>query len=435
MQALRPIMVDLAAGVVTLGGMRVALQRKGERYVASGGLQARALTFEERSWVVAGALIDPEPNRALLTKLRNLANISGDHGDEVADALALALAGGGELAPGFAECARAACRNGNLDWQTIQQTPAVLVDQLASQEGTLVNDGGWTRFEFREEPEHPTSLAECCEQMLERLLDRGMPQQSHDEHQAAPEAPSWPPQTTPRSADCDGQTDERHSASDKLSSQPESVRTRAAQPLRARATLDHVEPPSPPDASPTPNTLSKPLPIGGSWRAASPRPQGQLSVSTRPEFQQQHVPSIEGGTSPNLANDHAPASADMPQAGRNLSTTLRDMLAPAGTQAIQSAPITWQTPAPDRTAAPIPMRGRIRAHRLRDLPTRSQPAVGAAPEESARPWSSPSGESVTTLSDPTMEELQPNLVAPRRDWIYEIAAALADECDLRGLDA
>ena len=79
MQALRPVTVDLATGVITLGGTHVTLERDGEHYIAPGGGCLRALTFEERSSVVAGALIDPEPNRALLTKLRHSPMASADN--------------------------------------------------------------------------------------------------------------------------------------------------------------------------------------------------------------------------------------------------------------------------------------------------------------------------------------------------------------------
>ena len=176
MQALRPVTVDLATGVVTLGGTRVTLERDGERYVAPDGLGLRALSFEERSSVVAGALMTPEPNRALLNKLRNLGNVT-EADDQLADALLLALAGGGEPAPSFEECARTACRLRKLDWQTVQSAPAVLVDQLATEQAISNSDDGWTRFEFREPPDSSLSLEECCQQMLERLLERGMPQQ------------------------------------------------------------------------------------------------------------------------------------------------------------------------------------------------------------------------------------------------------------------
>jgi len=68
MRTLGPVTVDLAAGIVTLGGNSITLAREGDHFIAPGGLHARALRFEERSLVVAGALLEPEPNRALLVK-------------------------------------------------------------------------------------------------------------------------------------------------------------------------------------------------------------------------------------------------------------------------------------------------------------------------------------------------------------------------------
>jgi hypothetical protein len=109
MQASRPITVDLSTGVVVLGGTRVVLERDGDHFVAPGGLRARVLTFEERSGVIAGALMDREPKRALLSRLRNLAGNGNDTEEALANALLLALAGGGENAPAFHECLRLVC--------------------------------------------------------------------------------------------------------------------------------------------------------------------------------------------------------------------------------------------------------------------------------------------------------------------------------------
>ncbi len=421
MQTLRPVTVDLATGVVTLGGKRVALQREGEHYAAFGGIRARALTFEERSGVVAGALIDAEPNRALLTKLRNLANISGDCASELTDALALALAGGGEPAPSFAECARSACRNASLDWQTVQQTPAVVVDQLVSEQKTSGGDDAWTRFEFREAPETEASLEECCRYMLERLLERGTPQESAEEQEATTGARAWPSQTKLRALHDDVQADGLNSGKPETSAQP-----KFAWPRGAQATFRRAEPPSRDAAPKVPNP---PSPVGAALRATSGWPQ-------EPPSQADADVSRSGGNGGAVSVASGPTSDWRGTASASIrqSLTVWDT-DPAEAQAHEPTPVQTSNSAPVRTAAPISAKARLRAHRLRDLPVRSQ-KLAQPPRDDHNPQSISIGAHAPTMSDVTMSELLPSRCgsAPR-DWLYEIATALSDECDLRGLDA
>ena len=133
MQALRPVTVDLATGVVTLGGTQLTLERDGERYVAPGdGLLVRALTFEERSSVVAGALIDPEPNRALLTKLRQSRKcFRQTTAIELRTPLCWPWPEAVKRPRRLRNVRAQPAAMPNLDWQSVQQTAAVLVDQLA----------------------------------------------------------------------------------------------------------------------------------------------------------------------------------------------------------------------------------------------------------------------------------------------------------------
>src|SRR6185312_10000050 len=235
MQAPRPVTVDLAAGIVTLGGMRVALERSGEQFVAPGGWPLRSLTFEERSRIVAGALIAPEPYRALLNQLRNLASVANQD-DEITDALLLAFAGGGEPASSFDDCARAACQNSGLDWRAVQKTSAVLVDQLAvSAEES--SDDGWRRFEFYERPQGDLTLGDCCRWMLSQLLERGMPREDQQTPRFADAERSW---YTQPEASVAAETDS--SIAPLGDSTPTRVpnRPRPTEPLRARAALDQA---------------------------------------------------------------------------------------------------------------------------------------------------------------------------------------------------
>ncbi len=424
MQMLRPVTVDLATGVVTLGGTRVALQREGEHYVAPGGVRARALTFEERSGVVAGALIDPEPNRALLTKLRNLANVSSDHDDELADALTLALAGGGEPAPSFAECARSACRNASLDWQTVQQTPAVVVDQLATEQETSGGDDGWTRFEFREAPQAEVSLGECCQQMLESLLERGTPQEAKEERDGSGARP-WPPQTKLRALSDAVQTDGPNSGRSDTSSPPKFSWPHADQAMQARATLISAEPSS---RNTAPTISNSPSTVAGALRAFSGWPQEpSLQVDADVSHSGEKTGAVSAATDPTLG------WPDTAQTSVKAMPTMWDR----GSQEVR-APWTASAqtldPAPSRAIAPIAARTRQRAHRLRDLPVSAQkvtqPQRGSSNSQSA----SPVAQAPTMADSTTAAELLPRSGPLQRDWLYEIATALSDECDLRGLD-
>jgi hypothetical protein len=425
MSAIRPVTVDLATGVVTIGGTRVALERAGAYFTAPGGFRARALTFAERSSIVAGALIDPEPHRSLLTKLRALAAPAYDKTDDVTDALILALAGGGEAAAPFSDCAREACRKRDSDWQTVQQAPAVLVDQIASEKGSADDETGWTRFEFREAGQDSVSAEDCCRLMLEQLLERGTPQgeSASERSNVASEGSSAVHNLGDRLSDNDGSASTGQLPDD-IPQRPIAAWPRAAQSPRLRAML-----PASDEASPKPVTAKeKPASTGGTLRSGSewPKQSLQQAVDAAPDpraelFTQASLPVPEKHT------DYAAVPSDSTQKS---TTTLWDAVT-APTAAISSAAVSAAS-AQSKSAAGPP-KARLRAHRLRDLPLRpAETARALAPAElslaSAMPLTPTTSE--TPLNDKTVVA-----VAPQRDWLYEIATALADECDLRGLDA
>lgn len=393
----------------------------------------RALTFEERSSVVAGTLMDPEPNRALLTKLRTLAKVHPDTDSELADALVLALAGGGEPAPPFAECARTACRKGNLDWQSVYQSAALLVDQLASSAGSPSGNDGWIRFEFWEGPE--LSLGDCCRQMLERLLRRGTPQQLEQEQEATPGPGSSPPQAKLKAAREDSPTGPLNSMRAEVSPQGRSTGPRVAQRLRTRATLTRageVPQTAALKVSNAPSRVSSALraiPLSSALMGASPNAPGEIAPTQAADPRADR--SAVSRSAEQTADWVGKSSASVEPYPR-----VRDTL-PSGVQVPPSNRASVQTTsaAPSRTATPIPGKPRLRGHRLRDLHVRNaeafQPAIGELPSPSA----SPAGMSASTSSDDAMTIMPRRAVSPERDWIHEIAAALADECDLRGLDA
>ena len=429
MQALRPVTVDLATGVITLGSTQVTLERHGEQYIAPGGLLVRALTFGERSSVVAGALMDPEPNRALLAKLRHFSNVLPDTESRIADALVLALAGGGETAPPFAECARTACRNANLDWNSVHQSAAVLVDQLAGPTDSPCADDGWTRFEFREVSESSPSLEDCCRQMLEKLLERGTPQEAEQE---LPPGPGFSPSRAPlRAAQEDSPGDPPDSIGDGVLSEKESAWRSATQPLRARATL--------PRAVEVPQAATLKLP-----KASSPV-SGALREITLGSVLSEASPSAPDKTASTQAAGRSEESrtAELaegwhgePIANSKSHSTLWDAI-PPGNQVprLPRVSVGTSSASTGRIAAPVMAKTRARPHRLRDLPTRSAESLEPAIIERPSPSPSPTGMSSLALSEDTTTDSPQRAVSLQHDWIHEIAAALADECDLRGLDA
>ena len=102
----------------------------------------------------------------------------------------------------------------------------------------------------------------------------------------------------------------------------------------------------------------------------------------------------------------------------------------SGIQHLPSAAVPT-LPVSSNLPIPTPAKARVRAHRLRDLPARGR-------EGAPVPWGEPSTApdvSPPTLSEVVVKDRAPQSGTPQRDWIYEIATALADECDLRGLDA
>lgn len=453
MPAIRPVTVDLATGVVTIGGTRVTLDRDATYFTAPDGFRARALTFAERSSIVAGALIDPEPNRSLLTKLRSLAAPSHDTATEMSDALMLALAGGGEPAAPFPDCSREACRRQGTDWQTVQQTPAVLVDQIASRDDSADAEAGWTRFEFREAPQDSISVEDCCRLMLEQLLERGTPREESTGETANAASVEdccglLPEQLLERGTPREESTGETANAASEwscavskfgdLQSAPDgnspsrqltdniplrsvAARPRAAQSPRVRAVL-----PSTDGVSRSPvNAQEKPASIGGTlrsildWRKESWPQTVQAEPGSPGDFS--HHASVP------VLDKHTDDRPFAPSLTNKSTTTLRDIVT-VSTAALASAAVAAAPIMPNATA--VPAKARLRAHRLRDMPPRSAKTVRAPA------LAGPSALSAVVLTPTTSEPVVASTerTTTQRDWIHEIATALADECDLRGLD-
>jgi len=414
MPAIRPVTVDLATGVVTIGGTRVHLACADGYFTAPGGFRARALTFAERSSIVAGALIDPEPQRALLTKLRALAAPAYDKSDQVTDALILALAGGGESAGSFSDCARDACRKQGTDWQAMQQSPAVLVDQIASQQPGVDGETGWTRFEFREAPQDLISVEDCCRLMLEQLLERGMPMNEAIGETSSVGSKGWC--AAPHAGHLIS-GDDVNSRGGRLADDPAQSNTLASWPgavqsPRLRAILPLMQPPPDDRAQPRPKRCF----VTGTVRSNSDGAEETWRQSAAPGLQ--YPESRVAHASLRDAGKPAAKPSAPSQTSKAITTTLRDTAA-----ASPAAPVSALSTVPmlpnSKAAAPKAW--------LPDAPPQTATTAlsrGEASALSPRP----------TMSDLAATHPTTPLVASQRDWIYEIATALADECDLRGLD-
>jgi hypothetical protein len=170
MSAAVTVVVDLEGGEVRFGGRHVKLECTAQphRFRLVDGRIVRAISFGERSSALRDALAANDPTAALGDLLQGLA-LDGAP-DEVANAVLLALAGGGEPAPGFDACAVEACRLRGWDWRTLNDSAAIHVDRCVQTR----SDGGWTRFAFVTPAgaDDSSELAAAIQHMTEQLLER-----------------------------------------------------------------------------------------------------------------------------------------------------------------------------------------------------------------------------------------------------------------------
>ncbi len=150
------IAVDLDEGVVQLGAERVRLlPDRGDGFYLNNrrGPMVRALRFEERSLLLTTA----DSNGDVATLIADAAFVSSGYCDDaVRVAVSLALAGGGEEAPSFAECARLVEQQAGWNPEQVSGTLALVIDRLCSN----VESNGWERIVFEEgEPDLETLIA------------------------------------------------------------------------------------------------------------------------------------------------------------------------------------------------------------------------------------------------------------------------------------
>src|SRR5262249_43410042 len=120
-------------------------------------------------------------------------------------------------------------------------------------------------------------------------------------------------------------------------------------------------------------------------------------------------------------------------AGTGSEGSLHDWPNETTSDVTRSTPM-WEAAAtaPVRTTNTIPARTPVRAHQLPNLTTPStKTSSDLEPSRDPHQFS----EACPTSSEAQLNDEAVPAAVPRRDWIYEIATALAEECDLRGLDA
>jgi hypothetical protein len=164
------IAVDLEEGVVQLGSERVRLlPGRGDAFYLNNrrGPMVRALRFEERSLLLTANTANAS-NGDVASLIADAAFVSSGECDEVVRvAVSLALAGGGEEAPSFSECARLVEEHAGWNPERVSGTLALVIDRLCGK----VESNGWERIVFEEdEPDLETLISRMAANLSERAV-------------------------------------------------------------------------------------------------------------------------------------------------------------------------------------------------------------------------------------------------------------------------
>jgi hypothetical protein len=385
------VAVDLEGGVITLGATRIALRSDGDHFRLPNSARVRAITFGERSAAIARALAEPDSEDSLLPGLRSLA-LDGSP-DPQADAAVLALSGGGEQAPSFAECARQACKKTGLDWKAVEDMPAVAVDRVAAPHQTTANDDGWVRIAFEPRADDAPDLAGIAREMIERLLARGV-------NRSVGEAPTLSERaaTTPEAPDRaslharvrTAAAANLPRANERVSMEPTHFRQLAAPRKRPRRAWSPARSSTDPPAG-----ASEPQPARATARLQPAHPKQASPLAPPPALE----PSRRAPAPLTWPSPEAPTSLRT----KAVSTTVAP-IAPA------AKPL-----APTRASHPI------------ETAAWSRPQAAIGPLTS---WSDPASPPIQSFSPSPSPDAPPTI-----DWLSDIAQALVTECDLRGIDA
>jgi hypothetical protein len=166
------IAVDLEEGEVRLGSERVRLlPGRGDAFylINRRGPMVRALRFEERSLL----LNTNAANGDVAALIAGAAFVSsGECVDQVRVAVSLALAGGGEEAPSFTECARLVEESAGWNPEQVSGTMALVIDRLCGSMKQQESQNGWERIVFQEDE---ADLETLISRMAANLAQRAVP--------------------------------------------------------------------------------------------------------------------------------------------------------------------------------------------------------------------------------------------------------------------
>ena len=169
MNAALQIAVDLEQFEIRLGTERVRLLPvAGDVFCLNDarGPLVRALKFEER-----GRLLTDAGERDVASLVADAALVSsGVAADEVRIAASLALAGGGEKAPAFPECAQFVEQRYGWDEKRVAETMALVIDRLCSQM-VQQDSTGWKQIVFQKSG---ADLGALILQMASNLSERAV---------------------------------------------------------------------------------------------------------------------------------------------------------------------------------------------------------------------------------------------------------------------
>ncbi|HEY3185160.1 MAG TPA: hypothetical protein VGJ77_20130 [Gaiellaceae bacterium] len=465
------VVFDLGAGQARLGTTVVpiaAAGRNGELRVGGRrGPVLRPLAFGERTRVVAGVRHTSDPREAVAAAVAAAALVHrGRLESRVQDVVALALAGAGETAPPFGETALVVARAAGWDYARLMDADAAEVDRLARQLGARPLRSGWSRFVLAGDA--AGELDAIRRELAQELLDRGdeAPIDLEDAV-GVPEAPPSPAGagdewTFPSRTAASGAAGVEWPTASSADASPPRRRRRDPQlaPAAARAAADAGAGATPegqtraasaadtsgpaasrvrPGTRPETTRSSEPR-LGSDPRLPAFRFDGSRAAGTplrgrdRPSDLGEQVPLRIGPPSamvsesagsvraPSAGGSAAAASVGPGRSAGAASAPARGRWAAATAAPVDSAP-TGAALGPARTAsvawgAPEPA--------LPLVPPRAQPFV--LPARGARAWAE-----AGSVDAPTAPS--PDAGPARADDVAELlAAALHDECDLRGID-
>ncbi len=381
------IAVDLEQGEIRFGSEQVRLLPvAGDVFCLNDarGPLVRALKFHERS-----ALLSDAADKDVATLIADAALVSaGVATDEVRVAASLALAGGGEEAPSFPDCAEFVVQRFGWDEVRVGETMALLVDRLC---GSMVQQdaSGWKQIVFQKTD---ADLGSLISQMATNLAQRAVPQHTQPASETSERKKPQPASHQPsRSIERSGFGTPSASTSARESFKPAaSVVPIKRAPFRVLA-LNTDRTKQAKGITP-PTTIHKSDPVEFSV------PEKDLFVTSPPQRRSMSMSMSTTTTMP-----ETPLTTDFPAIPKPQTSRVNFSLAQAAT-----------------------MIEPFELHR----PVASFPAW--QPFTPSTPNAQPSSEPVRLSSSGfNAAETAPHAT---NDWLAELAQLLEAECDMRGID-